>query len=294
MTAFSKKETWTCDRTQDEPERRCGLASDGGLVLGWSAAMAQAHRAGVATRRRGNPPPAAAGRRAGRRPPSRASRSTASRCSTSATTSSRSTPTGSTPCASPGCRRSRTSSARTTARSPACARAASASGRRRRRRLGELEDHLRVRAVRHRRRLRADDVPPAPRMGRARRVRRRPVPGAPSAIRTCSRTRWSTGGRPVFRGSATCRSARRRSSGDTSNLMLALARPGASGDQGVYADRIELEGIGPLPAARLPAAYKYTREVGLRPRRRHAAADQVGRHARRRSSISPATPPAGD
>jgi hypothetical protein len=37
---------------------------------------------------------------------------------------------------------------------------------------------------------------------------------------------------------------------DTSNLMLALLRPGASGDQGVYADRIELEGIRarfPLP-----------------------------------------------
>ncbi len=37
---------------------------------------------------------------------------------------------------------------------------------------------------------------------------------------------------------------------DTSNLMVALARPGASGDQGVYADRIELQGIKarfPLP-----------------------------------------------
>ena len=37
---------------------------------------------------------------------------------------------------------------------------------------------------------------------------------------------------------------------DNSNLMLALARPGASGDQGVYADRIELDGI----RARFPAA----------------------------------------
>ena len=37
---------------------------------------------------------------------------------------------------------------------------------------------------------------------------------------------------------------------DSSNLMLALARPGASGDQGVYADRIELDGI----RAALPAA----------------------------------------
>ena len=37
---------------------------------------------------------------------------------------------------------------------------------------------------------------------------------------------------------------------DNSNLMLALARPGASGDQGVYSDRIELEGI----KAAIPAA----------------------------------------
>ena len=36
------------------------------------------------------------------------------------------------------------------------------------------QDHLRVRAVRHRRRRRADDVPPAPRLGRARAVRRGP------------------------------------------------------------------------------------------------------------------------
>src|SRR3954466_4230538 len=32
---------------------------------------------------------------------------------------------------------------------------------------------------------------------------------------------------------------------DNSNLMIALARPGASGDQGVYANRIELQGIRP-------------------------------------------------
>jgi hypothetical protein len=46
---------------------------------------------------------------------------------------------------------------------------------------------------------------------------------------------------------------------DTSNLMLALARPGASGDQGIYSDRIELQGINarfPLPD--FAAAYKYT------------------------------------
>ncbi len=46
---------------------------------------------------------------------------------------------------------------------------------------------------------------------------------------------------------------------DTSNLMFALARPGASGDQGVYADRIELDGIrARFPLPDFAAAYKYT------------------------------------
>jgi glutaminase A len=50
---------------------------------------------------------------------------------------------------------------------------------------------------------------------------------------------------------------------DTSNLMVALARPGASGDQGAYADRIELQNINarfPLPD--FVAAYKYTQDWG--------------------------------
>jgi nucleoside-specific outer membrane channel protein Tsx len=45
--------------------------------------------------------------------------------------------------------------------------------------------------------------------------------------------------------------------------MLALERPGASGDQGVYADRIELQGINarfPLPD--FSAAYKYSQKWG--------------------------------
>ena len=50
---------------------------------------------------------------------------------------------------------------------------------------------------------------------------------------------------------------------DSSNLMLALARPGASGDQGVYADRVELEGIRPrFPLPDFAAAYKYTGDWG--------------------------------
>jgi glutaminase A len=50
---------------------------------------------------------------------------------------------------------------------------------------------------------------------------------------------------------------------DTSNLMLALARPGASGDQGVYSDRVELDGIRPrFPLPDFAAAYKHTGDWG--------------------------------
>jgi hypothetical protein len=46
---------------------------------------------------------------------------------------------------------------------------------------------------------------------------------------------------------------------DTNNLMFAAARPGASGDQGVYADRIELDGIrARFPLPDFAVAYKYT------------------------------------
>ncbi len=50
---------------------------------------------------------------------------------------------------------------------------------------------------------------------------------------------------------------------ETSNLMLALTRPGASGDQGPYADRIELDGIrARFPLPDFAAAYKYTGDWG--------------------------------
>ena len=73
------------------------------------------------------------------------------------------------------------------------------------------QDHLRVRAVWHRRGLRTDNVPPAPCVGRARQAGSRSVPGALLPTLMCSRTRWNTGGPRVFRGSATCSFATRRS-----------------------------------------------------------------------------------
>ena len=58
---------------------------------------------------------------------------------------------------------------------------------------------------------------------------------------------WGPTGLPWFRNVQLRYTA---ISTDKSNLMFALERPGASGDQGVYADRIELEGITcALPAA---------------------------------------------
>ena len=47
--------------------------------------------------------------------------------------------------------------------------------------------------------------------------------------------------------------------------MLALERPGASGDQGVYADRIELQNVkGRFPLPDFTGAYKYSARLGLR------------------------------
>jgi nucleoside-specific outer membrane channel protein Tsx len=50
---------------------------------------------------------------------------------------------------------------------------------------------------------------------------------------------------------------------DTTTFMVALARPGASGDQGVYSGRIELSGIKPrFPLPDFAAAYKYSQKWG--------------------------------
>jgi len=47
------------------------------------------------------------------------------------------------------------------------------------------------------------------------------------------------------------------------DVVIALERPGASGDQGVYADRIELSGIrGRFPVPDFSGAYKYSKDWG--------------------------------
>ncbi len=66
-------------------------------------------------------------------------------------------------------------------------------------------------------------------------------------------------------------------------LNIALENPGASADQGEYADRVELDGVAakfPLPD--LTAQYRSGARLGLHPARRHPAADRVGRPEHRR------------
>ena len=75
--------------------------------------------------------------------------------------------------------------------------------------------------------------------------------------------------------------------GDSSNLMLALERPGASGDQGVYGDRIELQNIkARFPLPDFSAAYKYTRRWGYVRTAGHAPARSSGTTSSTTSSTS--------
>ena len=77
-------------------------------------------------------------------------------------------------------------------------------------------------------------------------------------------------------------------------LTIALEQPGASADQGVYSDRVELDQHrAEVPAAGPDGPVPPRRRLGLPPARRHPARDQVGGPEQRRRSISRATPPAG-
>ncbi len=70
--------------------------------------------------------------------------------------------------------------------------------------------------------------------------------------------------------------------GDEHNVTLALERPGASGDGGVYADRIELQNIkGRFPLPDFSGAYKYSQDWGYVRAAGMLRVDQVGRRARR-------------
>ena len=109
--------------------------------------------------------------------------------------------------------------------------------------MGELKTHVRVRAHGHRRRHRADDLPVAPRLRRARRVRGGPGPGARSWTSTSSPTRsstWGPTGMVLFRNVQVRWMPVKEAN---SQLTLALERPGASNDTGRLTNRVELEDV---------------------------------------------------
>ena len=106
--------------------------------------------------------------------------------------------------------------------------------------------------------------------------------GVRSWTSTCSRTRSSTGDRPAWCSSATSRCAGCRFRA-TRRLTLAVERPGASGDAGVVADRIELQNVkGRSPMPDFTGEYRFGGVARLRRSGRPARPDEMGRHARRR------------
>ena len=145
---------------------------------------------------------------------------------------------------------------------------------------GRAQDDLRVRDVRHRRRRGPDDLPPAPRLRRAGASSAPARPGARSWTPTSSPTRSSTGARR--HGLLPQRPGPLDAMQGDSHFTVALERPGASGDGGIYADRIELEGVkGRFPLPDLIGAVPLRRGAGATSRRPASSADQVGRHDRR-------------
>ena len=160
--------------------------------------------------------------------------------------------------------------------------------------VGRAQDHLRVRAVRHRRRRRPDDVPPAPRLGRAGPVRRRPdlepVHGhrrLPELGRVLGPERHGVLPQRAGALDAVVRTATRASRSRSSGRARAPTRatsPAASSSQ-------DVKGRFPLPD--LSGALPHGRRLGPRPGRRHRAPDEVGRPARRRVRPVAATPRLG-
>ena len=102
------------------------------------------------------------------------------------------------------------------------------------------------------------------------------------------------GDRPAWCSSATSRSAGCRSRTTYMTSTVALERPGASGDQGVYADRVELDGIkARFPMPDFSGAYKYCNGTGATSKPPACCARSSGTTRSTTRSISRATPPAG-
>ena len=66
----------------------------------------------------------------------------------------------------------------------------------------------------------------------------------------------------------------------THSLWVAAERPGASGDQGIYVDRVELDGIERVSVTRSLGRLQVQRRMGIRQSGGHVAPHQLGRHQR--------------
>ena len=146
---------------------------------------------------------------------------------------------------------------------------------------GRAQDDLRVRAVRHRRRRRPDDVPPAPRLGRARPDRGgpdvEPVHGPrrlPELDRVLGAER--DGLLPQRAVPVDAVAEGRLELHDRARAAGGQRRPGCL--RGAHRARGR---EGPLPAPGPLGALPQGGRLGPRPGGRHAARDQVGRPERR-------------
>ena len=186
--------------------------------------------------------------------------------------------------------RSRTSSARRQllrrrAAEPPRGEGLSADGHRR------GQDHVRVRSLRSGQEHRTDDLPPAPRLGRARLLRRgpdlEPVHGPrhlPELARVLGATEWSI--------SATCRSRWMPMQGQN-ELFFALERPGATADEGHFADRSELQPSADTSRSGLHGALPQDAAIGATCSSPALRYIELGSTRRRSLSTSPATSSAG-
>ena len=143
--------------------------------------------------------------------------------------------------------------------------------------LGRGQDRVRVRPLRGRRGRRPDHDPPAPGLGRARLLPRRPDRTASSWTETSSRTSSSTGAPTEWSSSATSRCAGRRSTATTARL-----RPRAAGSERRQRQFCRphraAEHQGTLPVPGLHGALQVRGQVGPRPARRDLPLHRLDRH----------------
>jgi hypothetical protein len=123
------------------------------------------------------------------------------------------------------------------------------------------QDHVRIRTLRHRRGRRPDHVPPPHAYGELGQFGAGQTwsPFMDPDVFPNSLEYWGPTGMVFFRNVQ----VRWMPLKGNSNLVIAAERPGASGDQGVYSDRVELSNIkARFPMPDITGAYKYGQKWG--------------------------------